>query len=151
MTSNLGSHLIQEKLETIDSTNRDEVMNELRVKLMDLLKATIRPEFLNRVDEIILFKPLTSNEIRAIVDLQLKLLVDRVNRNGMKMTIDDDVKDWLGKLGFDIAYGARPLKRTIQKHITNVLSEKILNAEFLPGDTIAVKLDKQGLIEFVKL
>lgn len=151
MTSNLGSHLIQEKLETIDSTNRDEVMNELRVKLMDLLKATIRPEFLNRVDEIILFKPLTSNEIRTIVDLQLKLLVDRVNRNGMKMTIDDDVKDWLGKLGFDIAYGARPLKRTIQKHITNVLSEKILNAEFLPGDTIAVKLDKQGLIEFVKL
>jgi len=151
MTSNLGSHLIQEKLETIDSTNRDEVMNELRVKLMDLLKATIRPEFLNRVDEIILFKPLTSNEIRAIVDLQLKMLVDRVNRNGMKMTIDDDVKDWLGKLGFDIAYGARPLKRTIQKHITNVLSEKILNAEFLPGDTIAVKLDKQGLIEFVKL
>ena len=151
MTSNLGSHLIQEKLETIDSTNRDEVMNELRVKLMDLLKATIRPEFLNRVDEIILFKPLTSNEIRAIVDLQLKMLVDRVERNGMKMTIEDDVKDWLGKLGFDIAYGARPLKRTIQKHITNVLSEKILNAEFLPGDTIAVKLDKQGLIEFVKL
>ena len=151
MTSNLGSHLIQEKLETIDSSNRDEVMNELRVKLMDLLKATIRPEFLNRVDEIILFKPLTSNEIRAIVDLQLKMLVDRVERNNMKMTIDDDVKDWLGKLGFDIAYGARPLKRTIQKHITNVLSEKILNAEFLPGDTIAVKLDRQGLIEFVKL
>ncbi len=151
MTSNLGSHLIQEKLETIDSTNRDEVMNELRVKLMDLLKATIRPEFLNRVDEIILFKPLTSNEIRAIVDLQLKMLADRVERNGMKMTIEDDVKDWLGKLGFDIAYGARPLKRTIQKHITNVLSEKILNAEFLPGDTIAVKLDKQGLIDFVKI
>lgn len=150
MTSNLGSHIIQEKLQTIDSTNRTEVMNELRVKLMDLLKATIRPEFLNRVDEIILFMPLTLNEIRAIVDLQLKYLVDKVERNNMKLIIDDDVKDWLGKLGFDIAYGARPLKRTIQKYIVNVLSEKILNAEFLPGDTIQVKLDKQGLIEFVK-
>lgn len=149
MTSNLGSHLIQEKLHTIDEKNRTEVMNELRVKLMDLLKATIRPEFLNRVDEIILFMPLTSNEIRAIVDLQLKYLVDKVERNNMKLIIDDDVKDWLGKLGFDIAYGARPLKRTIQKHITNVLSEKILNAEFLPGDTIEVKLNNQGLIEFV--
>jgi ATP-dependent Clp protease ATP-binding subunit ClpB len=150
MTSNLGSHLIQEKLQTIDSNNRSEVMGELRVKLMDLLKTTIRPEFLNRVDEIILFMPLTENEIRAIVDLQLKYLVEKVERNNMKLIIDDEVKDWLGKLGFDIAYGARPLKRTIQKYIVNALSEKILTAEFLPGDTIEAKLNKQGLIEFVK-
>ena len=150
MTSNLGSHIIQEKMQLIDSSNRNEIMNELRVKLMDLLKATIRPEFLNRVDEIILFMPLTENEIRAIVDLQLKYLIERVERNNMKLKIDTEVMDWLGKLGFDIAYGARPLKRTIQKYITNVLSEKILNAEFLPGDTIEAKLDKQGLIEFVK-
>ncbi len=150
MTSNLGSHLIQEKMQLIDSTNRTEIMNELRVKLMDLLKATIRPEFLNRVDEIILFMPLTENEIRAIVDLQLNYLKERVERNNMKLIIDNEVMDWLGKLGFDIAYGARPLKRTIQKYITNVLSEKILSAEFLPGDTIEAKLDKQGLIEFVK-
>jgi len=150
MTSNLGSHLIQEKMQLIDSNNRTEVMNELRVKLMDLLKATIRPEFLNRVDEIILFMPLTENEIRAIVDLQVNYLKERVERNNMKLSMDSEVMDWLGKLGFDIAYGARPLKRTIQKYITNVLSEKILNAEFLPGDTIEAKLDKQGLIEFVK-
>ncbi|MBL8007619.1 MAG: AAA family ATPase [Ignavibacteria bacterium] len=149
MTSNLGSQIIQEKLHLIDDTNKDEIMNELRVKLMDLLKATIRPEFLNRVDEIILFKPLTSNDIRMIVDLQLKFLTEKVERNQMKLIISDEVKDWLGKLGYDISYGARPLKRTIQKHITNVLSEKILNAEFLPGDTIEIKLDKHGLIEFV--
>lgn len=151
MTSNLGSHLIQEKLHTIDEKNRDEVMNELRVSLMDLLKATIRPEFLNRVDEIILFKPLTSNEIRQIVDIQLEFLVNKLDRNNMKLIINDDVKDWLGKLGFDIAFGARPLKRTIQKHITNILSEKILKADFLPGDTIEVRLNKQGLIEFDKV
>ncbi len=148
MTSNLGSHLIQEKMHLINENNKDEVMNELRVKLMDLLKSTIRPEFLNRVDEIILFKPLTSNDIRVIVDLQLKYLKEKIERNQMKLIIDDEVKDWLGKLGFDIAYGARPLKRTIQKHITNVLSEKILNADYLPGDTIEIKLDKHGLIEF---
>ncbi len=148
MTSNLGSQLIQERLHLINDTNRDDIMNELRVSLMDLLKATIRPEFLNRVDEIILFKPLTSNDIRMIVDLQLKYLINKVERNQMHLEIDEDVKDWLGKLGFDIAYGARPLKRTIQKHITNILSEKILNAEFLPGDTIGMSLDNRGLIEF---
>ncbi len=148
MTSNLGSQLIQERLHLINDSNKDEIMNELRVSLMDLLKATIRPEFLNRVDEIILFKPLTSNDIRSIVDLQLQYLISKVERNQMKLDIDDEVKDWLGKLGFDIAYGARPLKRTIQKYITNVLSEKILNAEFLPGDTIKANLDNRGLIEF---
>ena len=116
---------------------------------MALLKATIRPEILHRVDVIILFKPLTSNDIRMIVDLQLKFLTEKVERNQMKLIISDEVKDWLGKLGYDISYGARPLKRTIQKHITHVLSEKILNAEFLPGDTIEIKLDKHGLIEFV--
>ena len=148
MTSNLGSQLIQERLHLINETNKDDIMNELRVSLMDLLKATIRPEFLNRVDEIILFKPLTSNDIRMIVDLQLKYLINKVERNQMTLEIDEDVKDWLGKLGFYIAYGARPLKRTIQKHITNILSEKILNAEFLPGDTIGMSLDNRGLIEF---
>lgn len=150
MTSNLGSHLIQERLQDINARNRDEVIGELRVQLMDLLKATIRPEFLNRVDEIIVFKPLTEKEIREIVDLQLKQLQERVERNGMTLTVDDDVKDWLGKLGYDISFGARPLKRTIQKHVVNVLSEKILNADFLPGDVIHLYLNKHGLIEFEK-
>lgn len=150
MTSNLGSHLIQERLQDITPSNRDQVIGELRVQLMDMLKATIRPEFLNRVDEIIVFKPLTEKEIREIVDLQLKHLQERVERNNMKIIFDDEVKDWLGKLGYDIAYGARPLKRTIQKHLVNVLSERILNADFLPGDVIMVGLNKQGLIEFAK-
>ncbi|MBV6477734.1 MAG: Chaperone protein ClpB 1 [Ignavibacteria bacterium] len=151
MTSNLGSHLIQEKLHNITSSNRDDIMNELRVKLLDLLKATIRPEFLNRVDEIILFKPLTEEEIRLIVDLQLSMLTQKLERNQIKFSADDEVKDWLGKLGYDISFGARPLKRTIQKYITNKLSEKILNADILPGDNVMAALDKQGLIEFVKV
>jgi len=151
MTSNIGSMLIQEQLQFINDNNRDEIISELRGKLIDMLRATIRPEFLNRIDEIILFKPLTENEIRKIVDIQMLQVVEKIERNNMKLKIDDDAKDWLGKLGFDILYGARPLKRTIQKYITNPLSEKILSAEFLPGDTIHIKLNRQGLISFEKL
>lgn len=150
MTSNLGSQLIQEKLQNITDENRDEIMNGIRVQLLELLRKTIRPEFLNRIDEIILFKPLTQGEIRLIVDLQLESLKRKLEHNQMKLMVDDDVKDWLGKLGFDINYGARPLKRTIQKYITNTLSEKILNADFLPGDTIHLKLNDDGTIAFEK-
>ncbi len=150
MTSNLGTMLIQEQLQSINEKNRDDIMNELRVKLLNLLKSTIRPEFLNRIDDIILFKPLTAKELRKIVDLQLSNLKKRIEKENFKLEIDEEAKDWLGKLGFDITYGARPLKRTIQKYITNPLSEKILSGEFLPGDTVKIKLDKKGLIEFEK-
>ncbi len=150
MTSNLGAHLIQEKLQEINDENKESIMGELRVSMLELLRQTIRPEFLNRIDEIILFKPLTEGDIRKIVNLQLKQLEEKLARNQMTLKIDGEVMDWLGKLGFDITFGARPLKRTIQKHITNVLSEKILNADFLPGDTIEVFLDNAGLIEFRK-
>lgn len=150
MTSNLGAHLIQERLQTINDDNKDAIMGELRVSMLELLRQTIRPEFLNRIDEIILFKPLTEGDIRKIVNLQLHQLEEKLARNQMTLKIDGEVMDWLGKLGFDITFGARPLKRTIQKHITNVLSEKILNADFLPGDTIEVFLDNAGLIEFRK-
>jgi ATP-dependent Clp protease ATP-binding subunit ClpB len=150
MTSNIGSVLIQEQLQFLTENNLIEIMNELRVKLLELLKATIRPEFLNRVDEIILFNPLTMPEVRKIVDLQFDILKRRLEKNNIKINIDDDAKDWLGKLGYDITYGARPIKRTIQKYLTNPLSEKILNADFLPGDGIRIILNKKGLIDFQK-
>jgi ATP-dependent Clp protease ATP-binding subunit ClpB len=150
MTSNIGSMLIQEQLQFIDKENRNEILGELRAKLVDLLRATIRPEFLNRIDEIILFKPLTEEEIRKIVDIQLNFLIKRIERNNILLTADIEAKDWLGKLGFDIHYGARPLKRVIQKYVTNPLSEKILSGEFLPGDKVLITLNKQGLITFIK-
>jgi ATP-dependent Clp protease ATP-binding subunit ClpB len=150
MTSNLGSQLIQEQLQFLNSENKSEIMGEIRLKLTDLMKATIRPEFLNRVDEIILFNPLTPAEIRRIVDIQLQFLKDRLERNNIKVSIDDEAKDWLGKLGYDVMYGARPLKRTIQKYIANPLSEKILEGEFLPGDNVRIKCGKEGLIDFIK-
>jgi len=150
MTSNLGSMLIQEQLQYLNENNRIEIMNQLRVKLLELLKSTIKPEFLNRVDEIILFNPLTMSEIRKIIDLQMEFLFRRLDKNNFKLIIDNDVKDWLGKLGFDITYGARPVKRTIQRYITNPLSEKILNADVLPGDIIHIQVNNKGLIEFKK-
>ena len=150
MTSNIGSMIIQEQLQFINDENRDEIISEIRSKLVDMLKATIRPEFLNRIDEIILFKPLTEHEIRKIVDIQMRKVIEKIERNELKLEIDDEAKDWLGKLGFDIMYGARPLKRIIQKYITNPLSEKILSGEFLPGDKIYIKLNRQGLIAFEK-
>jgi len=150
MTSNIGSMIIQEQLQFINDENRDEIISEIRSKLVDMLRATIRPEFLNRIDEIILFKPLTEHEIRKIVDIQMQKVIEKIERNDLKLEIDDEAKDWLGKLGFDIIYGARPLKRIIQKYITNPLSEKILAGDFLPGEKIYIRLNRQGLIAFEK-
>ena len=150
MTSNLGSHLIQEHLQLMNERNREEIIGDLKMKLVDLLKATIRPEFLNRIDDIILFNPLTQKDIRAIVDIQVKYLSERLRKNNIKLIIDNDVKDWIGKLGFDIQYGARPLKRTIQKNIANPLAEKVLEGGILSGDTIRIKLGKEGLLDFIK-
>jgi len=148
MTSNIGSNMIQEQLEFLNDRNREEILGNLRIKLINLLKSTIRPEFLNRVDEIILFKPLTQSEIRKIVDIQIKYLSDRLEKNNYQISVNDEVRDWLGRIGFDINYGARPLKRTIQKYITNPLSEKILSGEYLPGSKINISLNKQGTIQF---
>jgi ATP-dependent Clp protease ATP-binding subunit ClpB len=150
MTSNLGSSLIQEKLQFLTDVNKDEIMGEIKVRLIDMLKATIRPEFLNRIDEIILFNPLTPSDIRKIVDIQINHLKEKLERNNIGLVITDAAKDWLGKVGFDIVYGARPLKRIIQKYITNPLSERILSAEFLPGDTVIIDLDHANKIEFRK-
>ncbi|MDD5362809.1 MAG: AAA family ATPase [Ignavibacteria bacterium] len=150
MTSNIGSQLIQEQLQNLDENNRDEILGRMRVKLVDLLKVTIRPEFLNRIDEIILFKPLIKSDIRKIVDIQLSYLADKIERNGMTVIIDDDVKDWLGELGFNTQYGARPIKRTIQKYIANPLSEKILEGVFLPDDTIKITVNDKGVIDIIK-
>ncbi len=150
MTSNLGSHLIQDRLQQMTPENRDEIMGELRTQLMTLLRKEMRPEFLNRVDDIIIFKPLTPEELRKIVDLQIERVYRMLRANNIGLEVEDEAKDWLAKLGYDIAYGARPLKRVIQRHIINPLSEAILSGAFTAGDTVRVVLDEQGLIDFEK-
>lgn len=150
MTSNLGSHLIQEKLENAADDELEEAMGDLRYKLIDLLRKTIRPEFLNRIDEIVLFKPLTRNEIRKIVDIQIAGVQKMLAQKDIVLDVDNETKDWLAKLGYDVTFGARPLKRTIQRHLVNPLSQELLAGKFSDGDKIQVSLGLKGQLEFKK-
>jgi ATP-dependent Clp protease ATP-binding subunit ClpB len=150
MTSNLGSHLIQEKLQDLDENKVDVIMSELRYRLTDLLRKTIRPEFLNRIDEIVLFKPLTKSEIRRIVDIQIKHVQKLLRDKEIILDVEDEAKDWLAKLGYDVTYGARPLKRTIQKYLINPLSQELLMGNFSDGDIIKVTLGHSGKLTFNK-
>ncbi|MHB1685922.1 MAG: ATP-dependent chaperone ClpB [Ignavibacteriaceae bacterium] len=150
MTSNLGSHLIQEKLENISDDQVDNAMGELHPKLVDLLRKTIRPEFLNRIDEVVLFKPLSQKELREIIDIQIKRVEKMLGDKEIILDINDEAKDWLARLGYDITFGARPLKRSIQKHLVNPLSQEILAGKFSGGDKIYVTVGLKGKLEFKK-
>jgi ATP-dependent Clp protease ATP-binding subunit ClpB len=126
MTSNLGSHIIQENFENVDEENMEKVVEATRVQVMNLLKQTIRPEFLNRVDEIIMFQPLLKKEIKGIIKIQLNQLKNLVLQSGIQLEFSDYLLDFLADNGFDPQFGARPLKRLIQKEIVNKLSKRIL-------------------------
>ena len=126
MTSNMGSHLIQEAFEGVDENNIDEAVSKSQVEVMALLKQTIRPEFLNRVDEVIMFQPLLNKQIKGIITIQLKSLQQLVATNGIRLKFSDYLLDFLSENGYDVQFGARPLKRLIQKEIVNGLSKKIL-------------------------
>ena len=126
MTSNMGSHLIQDAFENVNEKNIDEVTGKAKVEVMNLLRQTIRPEFLNRVDEIIMFQPLLKKQIKGIINIQLKGLKQLVAQNGIELMFSDYLLDFLAENGYDAQMGARPLKRLIQKEIVNSLSKKIL-------------------------
>jgi ATP-dependent Clp protease ATP-binding subunit ClpB len=137
MTSNIGSHLIQDNFKALSDENRDEVIAKTKNELFELLKQTIRPEFLNRIDELIMFTPLDRNELRDIVSLQFKHVQDTLAEMGIEMEATPEALDWLAELGYDPQFGARPLKRVIQKRILNELSKEIL----------AGKVDKDSKIK----
>lgn len=126
MTSNIGSGIIQEAFEEVNEKNVDEVTDKTKVEVMNLLRTTIRPEFLNRVDEIIMFRPLMKKEIRGIIHIQLDNLKKLVRDNGIELQFTDYAIDYLVDNGYDPQFGARPLKRLIQKEIVNGLSKRIL-------------------------
>jgi ATP-dependent Clp protease ATP-binding subunit ClpB len=138
MTSNLGSNIIQENFEDITERNKEEIVDRTRVEVMNLLRQTIRPEFLNRVDEIILFQPLMKTEIRAIVNIQLNNLKRLVAQSGIQLEFSDYALDFLAEQGFDPQFGARPLKRLIQKEIVNQLSRRILAGEIDKSQPVLV-------------
>ncbi|WP_304131021.1 ATP-dependent chaperone ClpB [Ignavibacterium album] len=150
MTSNLGSHIIQDKLDAVIEERIDDVMGELREQLYELLRRTIRPEFLNRIDEIVLFKPLTKKEIRKIVDIQLERVQKQLNEREITIVVSDEAKDWLAQTGYDVIYGARPLKRVIQRYLVNPLAQELLAGNFSNGDTIKVHVSTRVGLTFSK-
>ncbi|MDR2122125.1 MAG: ATP-dependent chaperone ClpB [Flavobacteriaceae bacterium] len=136
MTSNLGSSLIQENFENLTSENYTEILNLTKEQVMELLRKTLRPEFLNRIDETIVFKPLNRNEIRSIIDIQLDSLNRILAKKGIHMSMTDEAKDYVMGKGYDPSFGARPLKRLIQHEILNQLSKEILGGKVNDNDCI---------------
>ena len=147
MTSNIGSMLIQDKLKSINNQNREKVLEQTREEVFDLLKKTIRPEFLNRIDEVIMFTPLTEKEIGEIVRLQLKKIEQMLVANDIHLDVTDDAIKLLAAEGFDPLYGARPLKRVLQREILNKLSKMILADEIKKDKKIVIH-SKGNQLEF---
>jgi ATP-dependent Clp protease ATP-binding subunit ClpB len=143
MTSNIGSHIIQEKLENYTELNHEVKLADAKITVMELLKKTIRPEFLNRIDDVIMFSPLNREDVRKIVDLQFKNIQSNLAAQGINMNATEEALDWLSELGYDPQFGARPLKRVIQKRLLNELSKQILMGNILKDSNILVKLDEK--------
>ncbi len=142
MTSNIGSHLIQENFSKMNSANEEEVVDKTRNEVFELLKKTIRPEFLNRIDEIIMFKPLSRKEINGIVRLQFEHVKQMLHKNNIELEITEDAINELAEMGYDPQFGARPLKRVIQREILNELSKMILAGKVNAEKPI--KIDVRG-------
>jgi ATP-dependent Clp protease ATP-binding subunit ClpB len=151
MTSNIGAHIIQENFALISEGNEEQVNERTKNQVFELLRKTVRPEFLNRIDELIMFRPLSKKEIRKIVDIQFKLIQRRLEESGIKIEASNDVLDLLGKQGFDPQFGARPLKRVIQTSILNVLSKEILSGKVKKDAIIGVTLNDKKEIQFINL
>lgn len=151
MTSNIGSHLIQEKFAEDEGWNHSLVLNEAKSAVMELLKQTIRPEFLNRIDEIVMFEPLTKANIRKIVDIQFREIKQRLAENGIQLDATDEALAKLGEEGFDPQFGARPLKRVLQRRVLNELSKSILSGEVKKDSVVLMELNDEGEIAFTNL
>ncbi len=146
MTSNLGSHIIQQIFEGMQESNRFEKYEQARAQVFELLKQSIRPEFLNRVDETIMFMPLGRKEIHDIVQLQFKLIAKRLEKQGIDLQITEKAIDWIASVGYDPQYGARPVKRVLQNYLLNELSKKLLDGSVVKGQQITVDAESEELI-----
>ena len=146
MTSNLGSSYIQSQFEKINDQNHDQVVEETKAEVMNMLKKTIRPEFLNRIDETIMFQPLNKNEIEQIVRLQINGIKKMLEENGVTLQMSDQAVDFIATAGYDPEFGARPVKRAIQRYLLNDLSKKLLSQEVDRTKPIIVERSSEGLI-----
>ncbi len=140
MTSNMGSHLIQENFEKMNEKNKDEIMAKTKIEVFELLKKNLRPEFLNRIDETIMFTPLSREDVHKIVELQFNGVAKMLAENDIRLTAAPEAIDWLAQLGFDPQFGARPIKRVIQKRVLNELSKQILSGKVQKNAEIVLDL-----------
>ncbi|MCX7651882.1 MAG: ATP-dependent chaperone ClpB [Bacteroidia bacterium] len=147
MTSNIGAHLIMERLAGSYTQAKDDLMENLRMDIMELLKRSFRPEFLNRIDEVVLFEPLTPALLRNIVELQLKHVRKRLEEQNILLEWEPEVVEYLAEVGYDVQFGARPLKRAIQQLILNPLAEKLLRGDIPSGHGVLLR-QVEGVIFF---
>lgn len=146
MTSNIGSSLIRENFEKMTAANREETIEKTKDVVFEMLKQTIRPEFLNRIDDLIMFTPLNNEEIHQIVRMQLENVKRMLADNGVKLEISEKAIDWISLAGFDPQFGARPIKRAIQRHLLNELSKQIIAQNIDQSKTLLVDSNENGLI-----
>ncbi len=151
MTTNIGSHIIQEQFGDITEENYFEVLEDTKEKVVDLLKKSVRPEFINRIDDIIMFRPLSRGDLRKIVSIQFDIIRKRLEETGIKIDISEAALDRLAKIGFDPQYGARPLKRVMQREILNELSKQILAGTIHKDSVIYVDMKNDVEFEFQNL
>ncbi len=149
MTSNIGSHIIQEKLEDYNEFNKEDKIAEAKLSVMDLLKKSIRPEFLNRIDDVMMFTPLSREDVRKIVEIQFKSVQQHLAEQGIELSATEEAMDWLSQLGYDPQFGARPLKRVMQKRLLNELSKEILIGNIKKDSNILIVLNGKNQFEFV--
>ena len=151
MTTNIGSGLIQERFQDINLFNEDEVVEETKQEVFELLKKSVRPEFLNRIDETIMFRPLSKDNMQQIVEIQFKQIQQRLEENGIRIEATDEALKHLAELGFDPQFGARPLKRVLQREVLNQLSKEILAGTIDKDSVVGIELGNDQQIEFINL
>lgn len=151
MTTNIGSHLIQENFDKMEEWNQSKVIEDTKRDVFELLKQSVRPEFLNRIDETIMFQPLSREDLLKIVSIQFKLIQKRLAEGGIKIEADDKALAHIGRKGFDPQFGARPLKRLLQREILNELSKEILAGKITKDSLIGITLSEEEKIEFINL
>ena len=146
MTSNMGSSIIRENFEKITPETHDQIVDDTKIEVLEMLKKTIRPEFLNRIDDIIMFTPLNQEEIRQIVSLQLLSVEKTLAQNGIAITFTDAALSYISEQGYDPQFGARPVKRVIQRYVLNELSKELLAGKINKDHSITIDSDGAGLL-----
>jgi ATP-dependent Clp protease ATP-binding subunit ClpB len=146
MTSNLGSHLIQDRFEQMNEHNHARIEEQTRTDLFDMLRKTISPEFLNRIDEVIMFTPLTRKDVRKIVKLQLNMIINRIPDKRFTIEMSEEAIDWLAAVGYDPTHGARPVKRMLQKYLINDLSKEILSGRMEGRRKVIVEIENDEIV-----